>query len=56
MSAGGATAGAEGDLTAIHRLKAVPTPRPMLFLDTSPRLKVGKLFLPKRVSGGGKNT
>ena len=38
---------------AIHRLKAVQPPPGMLLLDTSPRFKAGKLFLPKRVSGGG---
>ena len=31
-----------------------PTLRGMLPLDTSPRFKAGKLFHPKRVSGGGK--
>ena len=36
-----------------HRFKAAPSPPPMLFLDASPRFKVGKLSLPKRVFWGG---
>ena len=40
--------------TTVSDVSKVWEPKGMLLLDTSPRLKVGKLFLPKRVSEGEK--
>ena len=42
-------AGAEGSRPP-YLIQAIQCPRRMLFFDASPRFKVGKLFLPKRVS------